>query len=498
MEKNYLTLKEKICFPLSAFGRSGIYTIMTMFYLVFLVDVAKLNAVTASAIILGGRIFDALNDPIMGMIVDKTRSKWGKMRPYLLFSPIPVCVSTILLFIAPFQSSAAATVYAACTYVLWGVCFTIQDVPFWGLTSVITPNEKERTQFISNGRLGSTFGGILPALLIPILRQSSLGLRGGYLFGAILFGVMGALLSSLAFFTTKERIEPSTTTPTFKETVHVVGQNKLLLLVIAAAILGSTMVIANISADYIANYLIIQGYTDFDVLASTNDVVEAYKAGGFWIPRGTILTTLTVAIGAGMVPAMVVFPMLRKKFDLKQIYIGSSIFGVIAHCVCYFLFMNDPGHINIYILWVCLFLMGFPLGIYNVITYAFIADSVDYMQWKTGKRSEGVCFAFQTFLSKVTAGIAGVVTGWVLEIGKYQKPIDGNLDINGKQILAQQTPFTQKWLLIMVTLLPALGFLLTMIPMFFNDYTGKKKEKIQNELEEIRKKEHELSSAVKD
>ena len=118
MEKKYLTLKEKICFPLSAFGRSGIYTIMTMFYLVFLVDVAKLNAVTASAIILGGRIFDALNDPIMGMIVDKTRSKWGKMRPYLLFSPIPVCVSTILLFIAPFQSSAAATVYAACTYVL--------------------------------------------------------------------------------------------------------------------------------------------------------------------------------------------------------------------------------------------------------------------------------------------------------------------------------------------------------------------------------------------
>lgn len=148
---------------------------------------------------------------------------------------------------------------------------------FLGTDFGYNTKRKERTQFISNGRLGSTFGGILPALLIPILRQSSLGLRGGYLFGAILFGVMGALLSSLAFFTTKERIEPSTTTPTFKETVHVVGQNKLLLLVIAAAILGSTMVIANISADYIANYLIIQGYTDFDVLASTNDVVAAYK-----------------------------------------------------------------------------------------------------------------------------------------------------------------------------------------------------------------------------
>lgn len=486
MEKNYLTLKEKISFPLSAFGRSGIYTIMTMFYLVFLIDVAKIDAVVASSIILGGRIFDALNDPLMGMIVDKTRSKWGKMRPYLLFSPLPVCISTILLFIAPFENSAAKIVYAAFTYILWGVCFTIQDVPFWGLTSVITPNEKERTQFISNGRLGSTFGGILPALLVPVLRQSSLGLKNGYLVSAILFGVIGAALSISIFFTSKERIQPSTVTPTFKETVREVGQNKLLIIVIMAAILGSTMVIANISADYIANYLIIQGYTDFNVLAETNNVVEAYKAGGFWIPRGTILTTLTVALGAGMVPAMILFPVLRKKFDLKQIYIGSSIFGVIAHCVCYFIFMNDPGHINIYILWVCLFFMGFPLGIYNVITYAFIADSVDYMQWKTGKRSEGVCFAFQTFLSKITAGIAGVATGWILKIGDYQEPIANNLDVTGKQILAQQTPETQKWLLIMVTLLPALGFLLTMIPMFFNDYTGKKKQKIQAELEERR------------
>ena len=489
MEKKYLTLKEKISFPLAAFGRSGIYTIMTMFYMVFLIDVAKIDPVVASSIILGGRIFDALNDPLMGMIVDKTRTKWGKMRPYLLFSPILVCISTILLFWSPFENSTAKIVWAAVTYILWGVCFTIQDVPFWGLTSVITPNEKERTQFISNGRLGSTFGGILPALLIPMLRQSTLGLEKGYLISAILFGIVGSLLSSLAFFTTKERIEPADKTPSFKETIQVVSKNKLLLLVVLAAFLGSTMVIANISADYIANYLIIQGYTDFNVLAQTNDVVEAYKAGGFWIPRGTILTTLTVAIGAGMVPAMVLFPILRKKFDLKQIYIGSSIFGVIAHVACYLLFMTDPGHINIYLLWVCLFFMGFPLGIYNVITYAFIADSVDYMEWKTGKRSEGVCFAFQTFLSKISAGIAGVATGWVLKVGNYKEPIEGNLDVLGKQILAQQTPQTQKWLLIMVTILPAIGFALTIIPMLFNDYTGKKKEKIQAELAEHREKE---------
>ncbi len=493
-QKKYLTLKEKIGFPLAAFGRSGIYTIMTMFYMVFLIDVAKLDAVVASSIILGARIFDALNDPLMGMIVDKTRTKWGKMRPYLLFTPIPVCLTTVLLFIAPFgDNTVAATIYAAVTYVLWGVCFTVQDVPFWSLSSVITPDEKERTQFISNGRLGSTFGGILPALLVPVLR-TTFGNGKGYLIAAVIFGILGAVLSSLAFFTTKERIEPTDKTPSFKETIEVVRKNKVLLIVILAAILGSTMVIANQSADYIANYLIIQGYTDFDVLKSTNDIVQAYD---FWIPRGTVLTTLTIAIGAGMVPAMIVFPMLRKKFDLKQIYIGSSLFGLISHLGCYLVFMSDPSHINLYILWVFLFLMGFPLGIYNVITYALIADSVDYIQWKTGKRSEGVCFSFQTFLSKITAGLAGVATGWVLKAGNYIEPIDGNLDAQGRQILEWQGPETQKWLLIMVTILPAIGFALTIIPMLFNDYTGKKKEKIQQELAERREETAEEKEEAK-
>lgn len=482
METKYLSRKEKLSFTVAAFGRSGIYTIMTMFYMVFLVDVVfqgmKNAGVTASSIILAGRIFDAANDPIMGMIVDRTRTKWGKMRPYLLFSPVPIAITTVLLFWAPgFASDGAKIAYAAVTYILWGVMFTIQDVPFWGLSAVITPNEQERTSFLSTARLGSTFGGILPSLLIPVLRNSTLGLKNGYLVGATIFALLGAALSSLAFFNTKERVEQSEKTPSLKESVQMVAKNKVLLIVIMAAILGSTMVIANISADYISNYLILQNGNN-----------------GF-VPKGTVLTTLTIAIGVGMVPAMAVFPLLRKKFSLKQIYIGSSLFGVIAHMACYLIFVGNVEHINLYLLWGLLFFMGFPLGIYNVITYALIADSVDYIEWKTGKRSEGVCFAFQTFLSKVTAGIAGVATGIVLDKGGYIEPDPTQLDAMGKQILATQSPDTLKWLLFMVTVLPAIGFALTIIPMLFNDYTGKKKDQIQQELSE-RHEHHEQEKAV--
>ena len=191
-QKKYLTMKERICFTVGAFGRSGIYTLMSMFTLVFFQNGAGLTLKQGTTIILIGRIFDALNDPVMGMIVDRTKSKWGKMRPYLLFSPVPIALTTIALFSAPFEEgSKAAFVWALVTYILWGVAFTVQDVPFWGLSSVITPLESERTSFISTARLGSTFGGILPALLVPILYQSNMGYTKGFFLSGVIFAVLG-------------------------------------------------------------------------------------------------------------------------------------------------------------------------------------------------------------------------------------------------------------------------------------------------------------------
>lgn len=495
-QKKYLTMKERICFTIGAFGRSGIYTLMSMFTLVFFQNGTGLTLTQGTTIILIGRVFDALNDPVMGMIVDRTKSKWGKMRPYLLFAPVPIAICTILLFSAPFeQGSTAAFVWALITYILWGVAFTVQDVPFWGLSSVITPLESERTSFISTARLGSTFGGILPALLVPILYQSNLGYTKGFFISGLIFALLGCGLSILIFFVSKERVPKMDHTPSFRETFAVLGKDKLLIIVIFASVLGSTMVTANQCADYIGNYLIIQNYTDFSqiftdstqtTLVPNVDAAAAYN--GFWIPRGTIVTTLTVAIGVGMVPAMALFPVLRKKLSLKQIYIGSAVFGLIVHALCYVVFAHDVTKINIYLLWVFLFLMGLPLGIYNVITYALIADSVDYLEWKTGERHEGVCFSFQTFLSKVNAAIATFVFGQLLEQTDFMPVNKALTDIEGRQIFYQQSVETQKMLLALVTIVPAAGFLLTIIPMLFNDFTGKTKEKAQKELEEKREK----------
>ena len=128
----------------------------------------------------------------------------------------------------------------------------------------------------------------------------------------------------------------------------------------------------------------------------------------------------------------------------------------------------------------------FFISIFNVITYALIADSVDYLEWKTGERHEGVCFSFQTFLSKVNAAIATFVFGQILGKSDFMAVNKSLTDIEGRQIFYQQSIETQKMLLALVTIVPAVGFLLTIIPMFFNDYTGKTKENAQKELEEAR------------
>jgi Na+/melibiose symporter-like transporter len=135
------------------------------------------------------RGWDAANDPIMGTVVDKTRSKWGKMRPYILFSALPMALSTASLFLIPSGiGQTGKIVYAYVTYILWGMIYTVCDVPFWGLASSMTPNPKERISFISTSRLVHSVGGALPMVLIPIF-LGQLGNKDGFAAAGISIGV---------------------------------------------------------------------------------------------------------------------------------------------------------------------------------------------------------------------------------------------------------------------------------------------------------------------
>ncbi|MBR4859130.1 MAG: MFS transporter [Clostridia bacterium] len=456
MEKKYLKTSEILSFSTAGFGRSMIYNLMSIFLLIFYTDAMKLQPVHAGTIILAARIFDAANDPLMGIIADKTKTKFGKLRPYLLFSPFLILISTALLFNVPEGFSYNGKLaYSAITYILWGICFTIQDVPFWGMSAVVSPIEQERNKFLSTARIFCTIGGIVPSVLVPVLSaDNALGTVQGYRVSGIIFAVLGSMLSLLAFFGTKERIEQAKEKTTIKEIVTAYTKNAPLLLLILASVLGSAMLMIQTSGSYIAKYLI--------------------QDSGF-IPAGSVQVSMTVAIGIGMMVAMVLMPVLRKKLSLKQIYIFSALFGAVIHTIIYFV-----GYANFYVLLALLIVAGLPLGIFNVITYAMVADSVDYLEWKTGRRSEGVCFASQTFISKLTAGISTFITSIVLEIIGFE-----NLNTG---ISASETSEILDGMFFMVSVIPAISLALCAIPMIFNKYTGRRKEEIQKELTSRREK----------
>lgn len=467
MNKKYLKTSELLSFSTAGFGRSMIYNLMSTFLLIFYTDAMQLEFDHAGAIILITRIFDAFNDPVMGIIADKTKTKFGKLRPFLLVSPPMILISTILLFMVPVsdftpENYTFRLIWSAATYILWAACFTVQDVPFWGMSAVVSPLEKERNKLLSTARIFCTIGGIVPTLLLDPITKA-LGLSKGYLISAVLISIAGTSLSWLAFFGTKERLEDKKEKITAKEYLLTYTKNKPLILVVISSILGSAMLMAQTSGAYLANYLFAQ-----------------YKA------KFPVQTVMTVAIGIGMVVAMVLMPILRKKMSLKAIYIAAALFGSAVHFLMYIVCRES---LNFYVFLVMLIFAGLPLGIFNVITYAMIADSVDYLEWKTGRRAEGACFACQTFISNLTAGISNFITTQVLKFFEYQVP-DRVRDATGKLVetIVEQEPRTLKGMFIMVTIIPAISLALAAIPMFFNDYTGKKKEKIIEELTARREK----------
>jgi len=456
IDKKYITKREKWSFGIAGLGQNMAYGIMSSFLLSFYTDIVFKDAFwVVSVIMIIARVWDAINDPLMGSIVDRTRTKWGKCRPYLLAAPFPIAIFTILIFIAPEASLGIRIAYASFTYIMWGMLYTMSDVPFWGLPSTMTPNAKERANFLSFARILNGVGSALPFVVMEIFKEGEIYTKQSYLYSAICMAVVGAALFSLAFFNTKERIIPPKDPLTLVENFKLVKHNKPLLLILALGVLSF--------GKYIVNMCIVY---------ATRDIF-------FNAPEGAMLLT-SLVIGLGMFPGMLIMPYLFKKFNYKQIAIyagtGSFIFQMV-----FFLAAILSGY-NYYIAVPFLFFAGIPFGVYNVLTFAVIGDSVDYLEWKTGKRAEGLGFAFQTFMNKLGAAIStGLIPLLLIVIG-YVAPDDRTPDY----ILPQLG------LLIIITIVPAVSMLLSTIPMYFYDFVGEKKERILAELNEMRKEEHRL------
>jgi sugar (glycoside-pentoside-hexuronide) transporter len=425
-------LRERLSFSTALFGQNMMYNLVNFFIMIFYTDQLGIPAAAAGTLFLVARVWDAANDLIMGFIVDRTRSRWGKCRPYLLFMSVPIAVATSLLFVVPDLSTGGKLIYAYVTYILWGMLYTTADIPLWSLSSRMTNDSDQRKILISFGRVFSTIGAVLPVVLvIPLKNAFGRGNNTwGYLGAAVLFCVIAAPMMMQAFANTVERAgSAGEDRPTLKENVRAIAANSPLLLVLLSGLLG------------VLTFLPMTGVMYFSTYNLGNEQYTMVLAG---------LNLCSMALGSAAVP------LFSRWFTGRQIFIGTMSIAAVIGIIFFFI-----GYENLILVFVFTFILGFFWGFSQVLRTSMLADTIEYMQLKTGKRSEGAIFSTLTFLSKINIGLNNFITGLVLTFSGYVPN-------------AVQSPGSLTGILMLVTLLPGIGSILTALPIFF--YTLSEKE----------------------
>ena len=574
--------KEGIAYSLCGFGQNLICTIIGSYLTVFMTDAIGYGALAVALLMLFARIYDALNDPIMGSIVDKTRTPWGKCRPYLKWMAIPVSVVTILCFLPWYPNNPGGFAAMSIMYIIWGMVYTVCDVPYWGLNSRMSNDTFRRGNLLTIARLLCTAGAGIVTIVVPQVTSAMTGdlqteinayqsivseiqvavdngpigqeynfdanrdaafdnignledfilanlgedseawaaylaaqstyeqydseLLGGkaisewtgedlqtildgtldskqtdlgyiYFIAAIICVAIGAPLFLVGFKGTRERASEldNENIPSLKHNLSLLFKNKPLMLIVISGILGAArMVFTYTGGLYFCKY----------VLDSVN-FIGMHGEG--------LYTLVTIAIVPGGLIASLLVPYLTKKIGKKQSYIWTNIAGGLALLVAFIVGISiDRGDYTstatLVIALLAIVISGIPSGLTNIVSYAMIGDTIEYLELKTGERAEGICFAMQTFINKIGMAVGAFigVMGYYLAGVTANNP--GALDASGKDVM---------WIMLM--LVAALSFILSAIPIFFYKFNEKEQQEAVAEIKRRKEaQEAELAAAGAD
>ena len=459
-QKRYVGVKETLLYGIANGGQCIGYNMIRAQFNFFLITIFGVPANAVALMILVMGLWDAFNDPLMGSIVDRTRTRYGKLRPYLMFVPLPLGLMTILFFGGPvFLGDATDTkkiIYMCITYFAWEFFYTIGDIPFWGLSAAISPNPDDRSRAIKSARLISGIIGGIPGLIIipcvDLARNGKIPLSMSQVFFilGILAGTVGMGLFALSGFCTKERVVQSNDEPKLLDCFRYLFKNKPLLLITLSNVIGTVEGIGGTFTTFF--YTMSLGINSLSILAG--------------LP-GTIM-------GWATYPLMTI---LEKRWSSRQILFRVSFFHAFV-TVCVFL-AGCKCYTNPAIIVPLLALQGVSGSISGsvkaVIPTKMIAETVDYMEYKTGKRNEGMSFSILTFVGKLTSSLSASMAALIMPlVGVAQ--VGENL-----QLVENSGVNTLFWLWGLVTCIPTVLGLLSLIPYFFYDLEGDKLKMIQEE-----------------
>lgn len=456
------TKTETAAFGLGAVGKDMVYALASSYVLYYYQDVLGLSAAFVGLILMIARIFDAANDPFMGIVVAKTNTRFGRFRPWIITGTVLNALVLYFLFAAPDITGAPLMVWFSAMYILWGVTYTMMDIPYWSMIPAVTSDPKERENLSVVGRSCASVGNALVAVF-TLMAVSALGggsERTGFARLALIIAVLFVIAEMILFMTIKEkRSETETKTGTVREMIQALARNDQAMVTVI------TIILVN-SAMYITMNLIIYFFK--------------YDFGGAdWIGS---YTTFNMVGGLGQILGMtLVYPLMHRKMPNQTVFRTALALSIAGYLIIMVMCLTGMGHslVAICIPGMLVFCMS---GILVVLTTVFLSGTVDYGEIRTGRREESVIFSMQTFVVKAASGLSVFIGG----LGISLIGLKGNADQTA--VVAEvQSASAIAGLRFLMTLLPAAGLIIAMI-VFVRHFklTDERMNEIANQLKERR------------
>lgn len=441
MREKTLGFAEKISYGLGSLGASTIYGLMSTYLLLYYTDYFGISALAVGTLFLVARSWDAVSDLIMGIIVDNTNTRWGRFRPYILIAPWFIAGTTVLCFTAPNLSYTGKLIWAYATYFAWGLAFTARDIPFWSLSAVITQDPVERNSVVMISRTIAMVGIIaINVITLPLVKSLGRGNANlGWQLVAATYGGLCIVFSLITFLNVKEKnITRRKHKQTLKDVLFQLKQNDPLKALLGFMMVSETVItIKNILPIYYLTY--------------------NYNSPGL-IPVFMGVYAIMVIVGA------VITPWVAKKLGKKKVVIWSSVASSIMSIGLFF-----SGYAKIGLLFFWVVQMGVVDGMAEITRNSMLADTVEYGEWKTGIRSEGMVFSTNIFKTKVASAIGGAIGAFALSIiGYVPNAVQSTATLNGIHYF--------------FTIIPGLTALIALIPLGMYKLTEDKYEEILKDL----------------
>lgn len=490
-QKKYMNFKEIAAYSLGLFGFQAIVGLLNSYQAEFDGSILGANIATVGILILIAKIVSAVADPIVGNLVDRSKSKMGKFKSMIAYSIVPLLIMSAVVFIdlKPVYdvvdgkpvAKLSAYIWIFVTYLIWSIAMTMGDVPSQGIAAALTPNPTERTNVVSISNTFKQVGFSACVVIVPIV---CLIVKGGsqvfgyegdtdtpmigqeYFWVAVLTAVLGCVLFALIPMINKERVvTQSNEKVTAKDMIGALKNNKPLMLVIISYFLGFGRQMAMGIQVQAANAL----------LGSQN-----------------LVAVLGIVTAIGSMISMALCPMLIKKLDEKKAYIILSVYGfaasIFSFVIGHFYFNNADNMVLKILFFASLFLIGLQFGAVTLMPMIMTADAVDYYEYETGKRMEGAAYSILTLTIKVCLAL-GTALGLVfIQISGYSDVV---ANITNGVAGAGFDPKTKDIIFFAYTAMPGILALISIIPMFKYDIVGEKKAMITAELAKRRGKTEE-------